>query len=237
MNIIDITIIVILVIGIFMGYRRGIISTVINLAGYVLAFIGVKMYSDDLAIMMEKNPKISAAVNEYVIKNLPKFDFSGASVNATNIQGQGVDVSGSQLWDIADKFPFLKKPLETNVLSKFNNVSDVFSHYIYLIISAIIIFIGIRIAAAIISFIISKMVENSILLNGANKLLGMGLGGVASILLIVIGLNIAVPMAYMSKNENIRNSVDQSKIVQFVTKEGYRLNLYSTNNEQSTMSN
>jgi hypothetical protein len=53
----------------------------------------------------------------------------------------------------------------------------------------------------------------------------------------VIGLNIAVPMAYMSKNENIRNSVEQSKIVQFVTKEGYRLNLYTSSNEQSTISN
>jgi colicin V production protein len=135
LNTIDIIIIAILVIGIFMGYRRGIISTIINLAGYILAFIGVKMYSDELAIIMEKNPKISSVVNEYVIKNLPKFDFSAGSVNAANIQGQGVDVSGSQLWDIAEKFPFLKKPLETNILSKFDNVSDVFSHYIYLIIS------------------------------------------------------------------------------------------------------
>lgn len=211
--VLDIIIIAIALISGFVGIKKGMISIVTKIAGFILATIFAFMFYKSLARYFTVNCEFPLKINESI------------KVAISSQQKETSDTAESEyisLSNIISKFNLTEKinlEEEQKNLVEEKTLSDVVAEkitmYIMNIISFLIIFLAIIIIAAVLSLILGAIFSLP-LLNSLNKTGGFA----AEIILFIIKLwvilgviSLLSPMSFMSW---IVGLIDNSVLVKFL---------------------
>lgn len=219
----DLLIIVLFVLSIAIGYKRGFIITLFSIGSYVVAFILSRMYYAELSQWIKETFSFSERINEfiagYIELNLPD------TVEGVATEGIDSNQMASLFSQESFKMPsfiqnYLINELEVQTFAQQtldgikNQIVDTLGTLFLNIISMIILFFLIRWTIVIIGMIINKIFELPIL-GAFNQVLGAVLGGIRGVFIIIITLFIFIPISMSRPDGLISISIEESYLVQF----------------------
>lgn len=219
MNSLDYSILLILIMGLSIGYSRGIFISIISFGGYLAALIGVKLYSARFASFLVANTSIYKIVSDFVYKKLQYISISNygntiSSIKVPNVFDSSL-VEDTQFGDLINKFPFLKNLPHDNIFKFGENIADVFINLIITAVSGMILFILIKIIISIVGNLLNSLIKKSYVLNTTNKMLGLIIGGITAIIVVIVGINFIIPFVYTSSSREISKLFSESIIIKF----------------------
>lgn len=211
--VLDIIIIAIALISGFIGIKKGMISIVTKIAGFILATIFAFMFYKSLASHLVANYEFPSKINESIKNAISSQQKETSDTAESEYISLSNIISKFNLTEKINLEEEQKNLVEEKTLS--DAVAEKITMYIMNIISFLIIFLAIIIIAAVLSLILGAIFSLP-LLNSLNKT-----GGFASeIILFVIKLWVVLgvisllsPMSFMSW---IVGLIDNSVIVKFL---------------------
>lgn len=210
---VDILLIVFLIFMVVKGYRRGLLLTILNLTGNIIALVVAYLYHQELKIFLMSTTKLDARIYELISKKLVNF--------SVNPDGAMTNVEAFK------SFP-LPESLKSSITSSFTQgaenigmgIAKLLADMSLTIISAIIIYFVVLLSIGILSHALN-LVSKLPIIKGFNSL-GGAIGGlfIGGIGLSVI-ISILLFFAPFTEVEAIDKSVSSSKIIDLYTKNGF----------------
>lgn len=227
----DLLIIVLIILNIIIGYKKGLVLTLFSIGSYIAAFILSKKYYGDLTLWIKTNfsiiDKLKEFLSHYVQLNLP------STVEGVNYTGANPDIfleNTEQVFSLMDQESLAKMPqfLQKYLINEIdvqtmaqqtiegfrNQVIDTLATLLLNIISMIILFLVIRWTIVIIGMVVNKIFELP-LLGAFNHTLGGILGVVRGLFIVVLILFILIPISMSWPEGFISLAIERSYLVQF----------------------
>jgi uncharacterized membrane protein required for colicin V production len=214
----DGVLIIIVIINCLQGYYKGLIRTLFNLAGYVIAFIITKNTYLDLSLWIRSNVFLMEKIQNYISKYI-KVKIPETAMGELNLQM-------FQEYELSSKFTktlgeYLLKEINFQIYIQqaakafedqmIESITTLFVNTI----SIILIFTAVRIVVMIMSSIFSQVFKLPVLsiFNGLGGLLLGFLTGILSIVLFILAL---IPVSILFSEGVIHSGIENSKIAGFV---------------------
>ena len=201
MNGLDIGIIIIVLIFGIWGFKRGLILSVISLAGVIVSFIAAKLFYIELADRISGQTKWDNNINAYITDKLAS-QFPSGNVGT----GEG---SGSIQWIISKLFDS-----DSVINNTVNSISAQLTTIIMNIISFVIIFIAVLVLINIIGFILNKLSSLPVL-SFINKLGGSAIGILKGCLLCMLIVSVVSSLTIFTKTPDIVSLFDKSTLYEY----------------------
>jgi len=225
LNWVDYTIIGIIFLSAFIGYVKGLIGAVFSLAGYVAAVICAVLFSEQVALLVMKNTRITELVTDS-LRNL----YSGISIPAFS---QSLDLSvfksNNQMFE---QVPELQKFMQENLMfgqlfekvnplasgsqaisNALSSITDVLVFSILKVISIIVIFFVVKLVIVIIGMLVNSLISQSNFLNTTNKTIGLALGAIIGCLVVFVICSYIVPFIGSMNIIIMPAEYQQSKVI------------------------
>lgn len=209
----DIIIVAIALISGFIGIKKGMISIVTKIAGFILATIFAFMFYKSLATYFIANYEFPSKINESIKNAISSQQKETSDAEESEYISLSSIIAQFNLTDKINLKEEQENLTEEKTLS--DAVAEKITMYIMNIISFLIIFLAIIIIAAVLSLILGAIFSLP-LLNSLNKTGGF----VAEIMLFVIKLwvvlgviSLLAPMSFMSW---VAGLIDNSVVVKFL---------------------
>jgi len=216
MNIIDIIVLGIIVLMFIKGMRKGLVSTVFEMASFLAAGICAIIYRSAVSKFL-----MGTRIFEWIHNNVSKYV---TVANNAAVQTSVSTDSANAAYSIMDSLQlpaFIKKLLLQNSSDGFGGIIDAnalsdsitsnVSSFIISILSVLLIFIGVKLALQIVCSILNGMMSMP-LLNAANKISGGLFGAVNGIIVVYIICAILVLFAPMKVFNPIVKLINESAI-------------------------
>lgn len=179
-NIIDVIVILIILLSVFMGYKKGFIKTVINLASFFVAIALALMFYKPLAVILTENTEI----DDWIISNIASSE-EEKTINEENIENDFVsndDVAenDNKILDILNNLP--STITENAGLEEIKNnakqeIAYKVSELIMNLLSLILIYVVVKVTLLIASIVLNGIMQIPVL-KQLNEILGMAIGAV-----------------------------------------------------------
>jgi len=179
-NIIDVIVILIILHSVFMGYKKGFIKTVINLASFFVAIALALMFYKPLAVILTENTEI----DDWIISNIASSEEEN-TINEENIENDFVsndDVAenDNKILDILNNLP--STITENAGLEEIKNnakqeIAYKVSELIMNLLSLILIYVVVKVTLLIASIVLNGIMQIPVL-KQLNEILGMAIGAV-----------------------------------------------------------
>lgn len=225
LNWVDYTIIGIIFLSAFIGYVKGLISALFSLVGYVAAVVCAVLFSEQVALFIMKNTRITESITES-LKNL----YSGISIPAFN---QSLDLSAfKNNSQIFEQIPELQKFLQENsmlgqlfenvnplasasdaISNVLTSITDVLVFSVLKVISIIAVFIVVKLAVAIAGMLVNSLISQSNFLSTTNKTIGLALGTIIGCLVVFVICSYIVPFIGSMNIIKLPAEYQQSRVI------------------------
>ena len=219
MNTIDIIIISIIVVGAVFGMIRGFIKSLFSLVGYIIAMFCIKAYSKKLADFLVSNTSIFNKATDLVVGKLSSISVPASSVHFSDIMISGENRNIGML-------PFsIDNLFKTNLMAGKYTIAEFLVNMLLLVISSLLIFIVVKAIFMLIAFLLSSLLKKNTVLNTMNRLLGMLLGTLTSIMIIGLLTIFTMPFVFMAPDSILSQMLAKSIILNFVYKSSIFTNI------------
>jgi uncharacterized membrane protein required for colicin V production len=226
LNWVDYTIIGIVFFCAFVGYVRGLISTVFSLVGYIVAVICAVLFSEPVAMLIMQKTQISRKVEEALVNaysSIPAFS------------QQTLDFSIQNSNEIFESYPQLKEFLNDNLLfsqlfdsvnplasgaqaisDAVANLSDLLVFSILKVISVIAIFLIVKIIVIIIGSLVNSLISQSSILSTTNKTIGLALGTIIGCFIVFITVSYIIPFIGSLNIIQMPDEYSKSRVINWI---------------------
>lgn len=219
MNIIDGVIILILIFASFLGYKRGILKTIISIVGFILSIYISYRYSPNFTLFLENRFGLVTNIKNYISNhiNLPPE----TKIVPPTIENLKLYISTLLLPK------FFKNWLIENLpfLSSFSNLTTVYDAYLYLIsvvigeiISFLILFLILMIIFSILKTILGGIIHKIPVLGTLDRFLGLIFNLILyfSFIIFFVFIISNLFLNYLAPNSNFYIIFSSSFFVKFI---------------------
>ena len=205
--ILDVVIIAILLLSLFIGYKRGLINVIFNLCAFILAIVITWILYAPVTNLVINNTGLDESIKSVVIKN-------------------GVTEENSK--ETENDNAFVEKYVSRSVKNAKNNMvkssADVIAEKTVAIIVAIGLFIVVRIALILLKFVING-VANLPIIKQFNEVGGLLYGAISGIFVIYLLLAICFLLMSVNNIEAVTNTINSSFVTKFLYNNNIILNI------------
>ncbi len=184
MNWVDVAIIAIMVIATIKGYLDGLVVSLLNVTGIVVAIIAAKLYFRELAGYIITNTQLYDKLYAFISKGIEKNNAMGTLFNTV---------------------------VETGSHGGLDNAASAVSTVIIYILSILAIYFAVRLAFTIILHFLNALVELPVL-KQFNRLGGIVIGFAKGILGIMILFALCLPLTQIFSIEWLTAAINQSSL-------------------------
>ena len=205
--ILDVVIIAILLLSLFIGYKRGLINVIFNLCAFILAIVITWILYAPVTNLVINNTGLDESIKSVVIKN-------------------GVTEENSK--ETENDNAFVEKYVSRSVKNAKNNMvkssADVIAEKTVAIIVAIGLFIVVRIALILLKFVING-IANLPIIKQFNEVGGLLYGAISGIFVIYLLLAICFLLMSVNNIEAVTNTINSSFVTKFLYNNNIILNI------------
>ena len=195
-NVIDIIVIVIILISIFLGYKKGFVRTAINLLSFFIAIGLALVFYKPLAVILTEN----TTIDDWIIDNITssnnaneknELDESESNNSNINLDTDSNNTEETNIEFIIKMFENLPATITNNLEFeevKNNTKQEIaykVSELIMNLLSLIVIYIVVKVTLAIAAFILDGIMKFPIL-KQLNEILGMVIGTIIGFIQIYV---------------------------------------------------
>lgn len=229
----DILLLVILVIAAIWGFAKGMIKVLFSLGGYVVAFLIARRYSANLAEWLVDFSSWDDTLSESINTNLQTLVGDGVSEVAAKFSMQDIATMPefTKIRELAQGFASdaFSSNLEAAELGlDFSLAGDTFAYYVLLAVSAILLFIGVKLLLGIVGALLHNLLSLSDLLNATDRVIGLILGSVVGILVVFFVVSVMAPISLTFVGVGLVDLLQESRIATFIIESGLYQNLMVT---------
>lgn len=205
--VLDIIIVAILLVSIFIGYKRGLVNVIFNLFAFLIAIVVTWILYTPVTNYVINNTGLDESIKSVVIKN-------------------GVAEEDSK--ETENNNQFIEKYVSKSIKNAKNNMvkssADVIAEKTVAIIVAIGLFIVVRIALILLKFVING-IANLPLIKQFNEVGGLIYGAISGIFIIYLLLAICFLLMSVNNIEAVTNTIDSSFVTKFLYNNNIILNV------------
>lgn len=220
MGLMDIIILIVIGLNGLLGLKKGLILSVFNLVGFILAIYIAKMYYPVASKFIINNPNFIAKVKDYV---------SGR----VNTIADGVSKSNG-MDSIVDAFK-LPKPINEGIINNSStiietgkaNIANSLTVFFINILSMVIIFLIARLIIHLLVMLLNSIAQLPVL-KQFNSTTGLVFGILKGVLVVYIAFAILTPIISMYPDGNIAEYTYQSTLGQFFYKKNIIINFINS---------
>lgn len=181
--------------NLLLGVKRGLIVSIFNLVGFILAAYITKVVYPTVATVISNSPKVVELVDKFVAKRVDKT----IENNAATTMDSAFDVF--KLPGIIKDGLVQSTQFQEGTNALINDfsiaITNMFVNILINVISIIIVFIVARVAISFIVRILDGIAELP-LLRQVNKIAGLAFGGIAGILMVYFMFVLLTPIISIS---------------------------------------
>ncbi|ABR50848.1 hypothetical protein Amet_4782 [Alkaliphilus metalliredigens QYMF] len=217
---IDISIILLVVVNIFIGYRRGLILTLFSIGSYVLAYLFSKSYYIDFSQWLQSRPSFLNGVYGFVGKNIEiTLPVQGAEQVQEPIHSIGELIASMKLPGFIQNYLLGEVNLQNYAVETIEKVQDLIigqlTELFIDLLSMIILFILARLIILGIGQIINGIFKLPVL-GTINQIGGGFIGGLKGGILVFIGMIILFSITLTTPEGTIANTLEDSKVFMMI---------------------
>lgn len=209
---IDISIIIIMLLCVFIGYRKGLIKVAIRFIAFIIAIILAVLLYRPISNQVMLNTDLDEKIDETIYNKIKDIDFS-------NIPEE--DKNKNEIIKIAEKY--IKEGLEKGTENTAKYVSESLSIIIVEAIVFIVLLIALRIALIILN-LMADMIGSLPIIKQFNKSGGVIYGLIEGFIIVNCIFALLYIINPIYKNGEIQKSVEKSTIGQMVYENNFIIN-------------
>ncbi len=215
MNTVDYVIMGFVLIALIYGYFKGFIITLFSFLGYIAAVICAKLFSPAVTSFLKDNTFADKTISDFVngkLGSLAAPANSGALTDFKIPENMETELTKNpELNKILTQNPILKNILDQDSISDYGQtVADVLANFLLTMLSAIAIFIVVKIVVGIIGNMINRRVKKSRTLNSANNLGGLFFSGLTGLIILFVVLTAISPFIFASGASGFTTAINDS---------------------------
>lgn len=225
-NWVDYVLIVVIALYGFRGYLKGLVNTVFNLVGYVLAFIVAALFSSKLSLFIMNKTTIGTSISEKINEVVPVL----SSINAINISETRsvaeIFVQNPLIKDAFSENPVLEQIISITARASdtsamyaetVTSLNDLFVYSILRVFSLIVLFVAVRLVVYIFGKLLTTVLRSSAILGTANRTGGMIVGFAAGSLICYVVFVLLIPVLGALGIVKVPEAYSESFIINFVS--------------------
>ena len=197
---IDIVIVAILLLSVIMGYKKGLVNVIFNLCAFLVAIIITVILYKPIAGIVINNTQIDENIEQTIIEK------------GTSEKEENTDEASS-----LDKY--IEKYVQDAAVDAKNEAVQIAAKAIAVnvvnIITAILLFIIVRIALIFVKFLVEALAELPII-KQFNKAGGILYGALRGLIIIYVLLAILFFIVFVNNNIEISSAIDSSIITKYL---------------------
>lgn len=209
---IDISIIIIMLLCVFIGYRKGLIKVAIRFIAFIIAIILAVLLYRPISNQVMLNTDLDEKIDETIYNKIKDIDFSNISEE---------DKNKNEIIKIAEKY--IKEGLEKGTENTAKYVSESLSIIIVEAIVFIVLLIALRIALIILN-LMADMIGSLPIIKQFNKSGGVIYGLIEGFIIVNCIFALLYIINPIYKNGEIQKSVEKSTIGQMVYENNFIIN-------------
>lgn len=209
---IDISIIIIMLLCVFIGYRKGLIKVAIRFIAFIIAIILAVLLYRPISNQVMLNTDLDEKIDETIYNKIKDIDFSNISEE---------DKNKNEIIKIAEKY--IKEGFEKGTENTAKYVSESLSIIIVEAIVFIVLLIALRIALIILN-LMADMIGSLPIIKQFNKSGGVIYGLIEGFIIVNCIFALLYIINPIYKNGEIQKSVEKSTIGQMVYENNFIIN-------------
>lgn len=222
-NIIDIIVVLVIIIAVFLGYKKGFVKTIVNLLSFFVAIGLALTFYKPVAVILTENTTIDDWIVENIMAKNEEEDQieSEEKVDTESLESNNEiekEVSGVQSFlQIAENLPvtivnnFELEEIKNNTKQE---IAYKVSELIMNLVSLILIYVIVKITLAIASFILDGIMKFPVL-KQLNEILGMAIGAVIGFLQVYLAFAV---ITFISSICDIAVVIETIKVSAFASR-------------------
>lgn len=209
---IDISIIIIMLICVFVGYRKGLIKVAIRFLAFIVAIILTMILYRPIANSVIENTEIDENINEIIYSKIKDIDFNNISEE---------DKNQNEIIKIAENY--IEEGLQKGTENTAKYVSESLSRTIVEAIVFIALLIAIRIALIVLN-LLADIIGGLPIIKQFNKSGGIIYGVIEGFIIINCIFALLYIINPIYKDGEIKENIDQSNIGKIVYENNFIIN-------------
>lgn len=222
-NIIDIIVVLVIIIAVFLGYKKGFVKTIVNLLSFFVAIGLALTFYKPVAVILTENTTIDDWIVENIMAKNEEEDQieSEEKVDTESLESNNEtekEVSGVQSFlQVAENLPvtivnnFELEEIKNNTKQE---IAYKVSELIMNLVSLILIYVIVKITLAIASFILDGIMKCPVL-KQLNEILGMAIGAVIGFLQVYLAFAV---ITFISSICDIAVVIETIKVSAFASR-------------------
>lgn len=222
-NIIDIIVVLVIIIAVFLGYKKGFVKTIVNLLSFFVAIGLALTFYKPVAVILTENTTIDDWIVENIMAKNEEEDQieSEEKVDTESLESNNEtekEVSGVQSFlQVAENLPvtivnnFELEEIKNNTKQE---IAYKVSELIMNLVSLILIYVIVKITLAIASFILDGIMKFPVL-KQLNEILGMAIGAVIGFLQVYLAFAV---ITFISSICDIAVVIETIKVSAFASR-------------------
>ena len=208
---VDIILLLIFVLNIFIGYKKGLIKVAFNIFAFLVAVIITLFVYQPVANILINNTTFDDKIKELIISN--NQDLENEKDTEANIN----TIDDNSKDNVMRKYieEQIKNVSESTKTKTLEVVATIISKKVIQILTAVILFFAIRIFLILLKFI-SETIANLPIIKQFNELGGIIYGGLKSFVIIYLCLTIIFIFSLITKNTTVTDIIQESFITRFL---------------------
>lgn len=200
---IDLVIVLIFILNIFIGYKKGLINVIFSICAFLIAIIATLILYKPISNIIINNTNIDDKIKEVIVKN---------NTNSSNVETyDNGEKTGLQQYIEST----IENTTEEAKIQATRTVADVISNKAVEILTGVVLFILIRIAVVLLKFLIEGIAELPII-KQFNQVGGIAYGILKSFIIIYLILTILFFVISIKGNTKIEDTIESSYITKFL---------------------
>ena len=219
-NIIDLIVILVIMLSVFFGYKKGFIRTVVSLLSFFIAIGMALLFYKPFAVILTEN----TTIDDWIIENIISKEDLNESIqdianeeNSENIVGSGKEENAEGLETFLEMIEILPNTITNNVdIEEIKNntreeIAYKISELIMNLLSLIAIYIVVKITLIVAMFVLDGIMKFPVL-KQLNEICGMTIGAVLGFTQIYIAF---AAITFISSICDISNVISAIKVSAF----------------------
>lgn len=213
----DIFILAILVLSIFIGYKKGLVSLIFSFCAFIIAIILTWILYTPVTNFIIENTDFDKNIENFIIEKGINTNEEDAEENKNTTQ------SKENINTYVEKY--VEKSVENAKDKAIENTADIISKKVVSIIVAIALFIVLRLVLILLKFVLQGLAELPII-KQLNKSGGIVYGIIRGLFIIYVILAIMFFVISVNNSEVLTNMIDSSIISKYLYANNIILNIF-----------
>ena len=211
---VDVFIIAILVLSIFMGYKKGLINLIFSLCAFIIAMILTWILYTPVTNFVIDNTDFDENIENFIIEK---------GINTNEEETEDNTQSKENINTYIEKY--VQKSVKDVKDKTIENTADIISKKMVSIVVAIVLFIVLRLILILLKFVLQGLSELPII-KQLNKTGGVIYGIIRGVFIIYVVLAIIFFIISVNNSEVLTNMIDSSMISKYLYTNNIILNIF-----------